>query len=282
MAVPYTFATATSAIPLSQLDSNFATAITLGNTAVYLGNTTTSLGNLTLTNATIVSLSAAISPAQGGTGLTTITANGLMVGNGTSNVTIISAGTSGNVLTSNGTAWLSQAASGQTYPGSGIPNSTGSAWGTSYSTTGSGTVVALATSPTLVTPVLGTPTSGNLSNCTADGTNSVGFLNIPINSQSAAYTLVLADAGKAILHPSTDANARTFTIPANSSVAYPVGTAISFINMTSNVVTIAITTDTMYLSSAGTTGSRSLAQYGSATAIKMTSTTWLISGSGLT
>jgi hypothetical protein len=147
--------------------------------------------------------------------------------------------------------------------------------------TGSGLAV-FATSPTLVTPVLGTPTSGTLSNCTVDGTNSVGFLNIPQNSQSTAYTLVLADAGKHIFHPSTDANARTFTIPANSSVAYPIGTAITFVNMTSQVVTIAITTDTMYLSSAGTTGSRSLAQYGSATAIKMTSTTWLISGSGLT
>ena len=147
--------------------------------------------------------------------------------------------------------------------------------------TGSGNNV-LSTSPTLVTPILGTPTSGNLSNCTADGTDSVGFKNIPVNSQSAAYTAVLADSGKVIFHPSTDANARTFTIPANSSVAYPVGTAITFINMTSQVVTIAITTDTMYLSSAGTTGSRSLAQYGSATAIKMTSTTWLISGSGLT
>ena len=55
MPVPYTFGTATSAIPLSQLDSNFATAITLGNTAVYLGNTTTSIGNLTLTNVTISS-----------------------------------------------------------------------------------------------------------------------------------------------------------------------------------------------------------------------------------
>jgi hypothetical protein len=138
------------------------------------------------------------------------------------------------------------------------------------------------TSPTLTTPVLGTPTSGTLSNCTVDGTDSVGFRNIPQNSQSAAYTLVLADAGKHIFHPSTDANARTFTIPANSSVAYPIGTAITFINITSQVVTIAITTDTMYLSSAGTTGSRSLAQYGSATAIKITSTNWLISGSGLT
>lgn len=138
------------------------------------------------------------------------------------------------------------------------------------------------TSPTLTTPVLGTPSSGTLSSCTVDGTDAVGFRNIPINSNSAAYTAVLADSGKVIFHPSTDANARTFTIPANSSVAYALGTALTFINMTSQVVTIAITTDTMYLSSAGTTGSRSLAQYGSATAIKMTSTTWLISGSGLT
>ena len=110
----------------------------------------------------------------------------------------------------------------------------------------------------------------------------VGYRNIPQNSQSANYTLTLADAGKHIFHPSGDANARTFTIPANSSVAYPIGTAITFINMTAAVVTIAITTDTMYLSSAGTTGSRSLARYGSATAIKIDSTSWLISGSGLT
>ena len=54
---------------------------------------------------------------------------------------------------------------GMVYPGAGIPNSTGSAWGTSYSTTGSGSVV-LSTSPTLVTPVLGTPTSVTLTNAT--------------------------------------------------------------------------------------------------------------------
>ena len=141
---------------------------------------------------------------------------------------------------------------------------------------------ATITNATLVNPALGTPASGTLSNCTVDGTDAIGFRNIPFNSQSTAYTAVLADSGKVIFHPSTDANARTFTITAIGSVAYPIGTAITFINMTSQVVTIAITTDTMYLSSAGTTGSRSLAQYGSATAIKMTSTTWLISGSGLT
>jgi hypothetical protein len=129
---------------------------------------------------------------------------------------------------------------------------------------------------------LGTPTSGTLANCTVDGTNSVGYLNVPVNSQSAAYTTVAGDAGKIIFHPSTDANARTFTIPANSSVAYVIGTVLTFINMTSQVVTIAITTDTMYLAGTGTTGNRSLAQYGIATAVKMTSTTWLISGNGVT
>jgi hypothetical protein len=148
--------------------------------------------------------------------------------------------------------------------------------------TGSGALV-FATSPTLVTPVLGTPTSGTLSNCTVDGTDAVGFRTIPQNSQSAAYTLVLADSGKHILHPSADTTARTFTIPANGSVAFPVGTAITFINQNSaGVVTIAITTDTMRLAGAGTTGSRTLAANGIATAIKVTSTEWIISGTGLT
>ena len=150
----------------------------------------------------------------------------------------------------------------------------------SVATTGSGDVV-LATSPTLTTPVLGTPTSGNLSNCTVDGTDAVGFRNTPINSQSTAYTAVLADSGKTILHPASDDNARTFTIPANSSVAYPLGTVLTFVNL-KNTVTIAITTDTMYLAGPGTTGSRTLAEYGVATAVKVDSTSWIISGNGLT
>ena len=105
--------------------------------------------------------------------------------------------------------------------------------------------------------------------------------NIVQNSQSAAYTCVIGDANKHILHPAADNNARTFTIPANSSVAYPIGTTLTFINEI-NTVTIAITTDTLTLASAGTTGSRTLAANGIATAIKITSTKWMISGTGLT
>ena len=109
----------------------------------------------------------------------------------------------------------------------------------------------------------------------------VPFRNIPQNAQTGSYTLVLADSGKHIYHAS-GAGAATYTIPANGSVAYPIGTAITFINLSATAISIAITTDTMYLSSAGTTGTRTLAQYGSATAIKVDSTTWVISGSALT
>lgn len=106
---------------------------------------------------------------------------------------------------------------------------------------------------------------------------------IPQNSQSGAYTLVIADAGKHIFHPSADTTARVFTIPANASVAFPIGTAVTFVNQNSaGVITIAITSDTMRLAGAGTTGSRTLAANGIATALKITSTAWIISGTGLT
>lgn len=105
---------------------------------------------------------------------------------------------------------------------------------------------------------------------------------VPENAQSANYTTVLSDAGKFIHHPSSDANARTFTIASNASVAYTLGTVISFTNLSANAVTIAIATDTMYLAGPGTTGSRTLAQYGCATALKTDTTTWIISGTGLT
>jgi hypothetical protein len=55
--VPNVFGSATSSIPLSQLDVNFNTPVTIGNTTVGLGNTVTSFGNVTLTNTTISGLS---------------------------------------------------------------------------------------------------------------------------------------------------------------------------------------------------------------------------------
>lgn len=110
-----------------------------------------------------------------------------------------------------------------------------------------------------------------------------GAPDIPQNSQSAAYTTVLTDNSKHILHPSADTTARVWTIDSNANVAYPLGAAITFINQNgAGVITIAIASDTMRLAGAGTTGSRTLAANGVATAVKVATTEWIISGAGLT
>jgi hypothetical protein len=229
-----------------------------------------------------VTLAGTLAVANGSTGLTAGTSGGVLAYTA-SGTLASSAVLAANALVIGGGAGV---APSTTTTGTGVLTFLGTPSSANLAAavtdeTGSGALV-FATSPTLVTPALGTPASGVLSACTVDGTDAVGFRNIPQNSQSADYTLVLADAGKHIFHPVGDNNARTFTIPANSSVAYPIGTAITFINMAVANVTIAITTDTLTLSSAGTTGSRTLATNGSATCIKITSTSWLISGSGLT
>ena len=168
-----------------------------------------------------------------------------------------------------------------------LTNCTGLPVSTGVSGLGTGVATALAVAvgsagaPVVNGGALGTPSSGTLSSCTVDGTNSVGYLTIPQNAQTGNYTLVAADSGKHIYHAS-GAGAATYTIPANSSVAYAIGTAVTFVNLSSTSISIAITTDTMYLSGMGTTGTRTLAQYGTATALKITSTAWIISGSGLT
>ena len=112
-------------------------------------------------------------------------------------------------------------------------------------------------------------------------TLSIGYRGLPQNSPGTNYTGVLSDAGKSIIM----GNALTFTIPANSSVAYPIGTTLTIVNGATGAgqnCTIAITTDTLYqANTSGTTGSRTLAPLGIATAIKTSSTVWVISGVGL-
>ena len=106
MAVPYTFGSATSSIPLSQLDSNFATAITLGTTNVYLGNTTTTLNGLTLSNVTISSGNVTITSVTitnanitGTTTLSGLTASTALALDASKNiVSVTNTGTGNNVL----------------------------------------------------------------------------------------------------------------------------------------------------------------------------------------
>jgi len=97
----------------------------------------------------------------------------------------------------------------------------------------------------------------------------------PQNSQSANYTLVLGDAGKQIFHPASDTTTRTFTIPANASVAFPIGTVVLFTVENSGVsVNVAITSDTLVFGS-GTTGTVRVAPNNTLMCIKVTTTKWM-------
>jgi len=131
--------------------------------------------------------------------------------------------------------------------------------------TGTGSLVFSA-SPALT----GTPTVGG---------TAVAVVNT-ISTQSLAYTFVLADGNTTIMHPSADTTARTWTIPANASVAYAVGTILHIKNqLSAGTLTIAITTDTLtWARAAGGTGSRTLAAGGEASIMKVDSTHWEIVG----
>lgn len=262
----------------------------------------------TLTNCT------GLPVAGGGTGLATLTSNVVYKGNGTSAIAASSITDDGTRVTVSGEPLVAPAVA----PGY---TTTATAAGTTTLTVSSTEFQFFtgSTTQTVVLPVTSTLTTGHsyvvVNNSTgvvtvqSSGANNVLvmgpqstarfvciltsgttaaswsvltlYANIPQNSQSAAYTTVLSDSGKHILHPTADNNARTFTIDSNANVPYPIGTAITFINQI-NTVTIAITSDTLVLAGTGSTGSRTLAANGMATAIKIASTTWMINGTGIT
>jgi hypothetical protein len=118
----------------------------------------------------------------------------------------------------------------------------------------------------------------------SDGTTSTaasgfGYMGLPqVAGVVNSYTITAADAGKHIYSTGT----RTITIPANSTLALPIGTVLIFVSGSDATTTIAVTSDTLRLVGPGTTGLRTLAPHGMATAVKVTSTIWYISGNGLT
>lgn len=104
---------------------------------------------------------------------------------------------------------------------------------------------------------------------------SVGFRGLPASSQSvgAGITLGLADAGRMVLNTSGG-----WTIPANSSVAFPIGTTIALYNDSSSSQTVSITSDTLRRAGTADTGSRTVAQRSMVTIVKIKATQWVISG----
>jgi hypothetical protein len=111
--------------------------------------------------------------------------------------------------------------------------------------TGTGNVV-LSNSPTLVTPALGTPASGNLSNATADGTNAVGYRNIPaVADKTTAYTLAVGDVGKVV----GVGSGGSIEIP---DTTFAAGDAVLVFNNTTGDITITCTITTAYIAGTDT------------------------------
>ena len=105
---------------------------------------------------------------------------------------------------------------------------------------------------------------------------------VPVTIKAAAYTVTPADSWTQIRHPSTDVTARIWTVQANATSAYADGAMITYVNKHGAGVITITPTDTMRLAGTGTTGNRTLAADGMATAIwDAVAVEWLISGTGL-
>ena len=108
---------------------------------------------------------------------------------------------------------------------------------------------------------------------------TAGYLDVPQSLKVANYQLALVDRGKSVV---MNGSSLTLTVPANSSVAFPIGTAIVVININATSLSVAITTDTMTLVNSTTTGTRTLARNAMATLVKVGATNWIIAGLGVT
>lgn len=102
---------------------------------------------------------------------------------------------------------------------------------------------------------------------------------VPVTNKSAAYTLALVDANTTIYHPASDANTRAWVIPANGSIAFAIGTAITLVNDSANNVTVTITTDVLNYANVGAITTLTIPQYNQATIYKVLAAQWNANGS---
>ena len=138
--------------------------------------------------------------------------------------------------------------------------------------TGSGNLV-FATSPTLVTPLIGTPTSGNLTNCTVDGTNPIGYRDLPaVGTKTSSYSLATGDVGKYVQVGTSG----SITIP---DATFAEGDANSIFNNTSGNITITCSITTAYIAGTDTDkATMTLATRGVATVLFISGTVCVVAG----
>jgi hypothetical protein len=98
-------------------------------------------------------------------------------------------------------------------------------------------------------------------------------------ANTSDYTAVLADQYQ-VLEIMNKATAIAFKIPTNASVAFPIGTVITVLNIGAGTCTISAVTSgtTTVLSAGATAASPTLAQYKSAACIKTATDTWYVVG----
>lgn len=168
-----------------------------------------------------------------------------------------------NDVSATGVPWSEITATPTTLAGYGITN-------------GLSTTVAAATyAPINNAALTGTTTIQDA----AAASFTAGYLDVPQSLKTANHQLVLADRGKSVV---MNGSSLTLTVPANGTVAFPIGTAIVVINVNATSLSVAITTDTMTLVNTTTTGTRTLARNAMATLVKVGATSWIIAGLGVT
>lgn len=243
-------------------------ATTLGGT----GLTSFTSGGAVYATSTSALTTGTLPVASGGTGQTTasaafnalspITTTGdLILGNGSNSATRLAIGSNGYVLTSDGTtASWSPGASSMVYPGAGIPNSTGTAWGTSYSVSGTGDV-ALTTSPVFTTPNLGTPSAGVLTNATglpiSTGVSGLGTgIASALGTNVGTAGSVVVDGG-ALGTPSSGTLTNATGLPLTTGVTGTLGVAnggTGATTLSANAVLLGNGTSAVQTVAPGTTG----------------------------